>query len=57
MPIVGDTMLLSEKSADSERMNQVTRKLQWKDRTEVFEKPCFQRGCLILPEFVPDSQI
>ena len=56
MPVVGDTVLLADQDSNA-KQPETAHTLLWSDRHEVFSTNKFSRGCLILPEFVPDSQI
>ena len=67
MPVVGDTVLESDvakqpgegedESNQSAKKPKIASILLWQDRKKIFENEELQRGCLILPDFVPDSLI
>ena len=59
MPVVGDTILQADEVKEGEQAKQpeIARLLSWNDRIEVFASTKLYRGCLILPDFVPDSLI
>lgn len=56
MPVCGDTVLFSEKCHKNDAP-ETAMTISFDNMHEVFTKPSFSKGCQIVPDFVPDSQI
>lgn len=57
MPVVGDSILLSDSNEQGTGEPETASQLTWSNRMKVFEVPKYTIGCQIVPELVPDSLI
>ena len=54
LPICGDKVLFVSNEADK---IETSNKIYWGNRKSVFESEKYSKGCLIVPEFMPDQLI
>ena len=54
LPICGDKVLFVSKSQDKIETSQ---RIYWGNRKVVFESEKYSKGCLIVPDFMPDQLI
>ena len=56
MPVCGDKVIFSNNSAE-ESKPEVSDHVSWHNRMKLFTDIKFAKGCIIVPEFVPDTEI